>query len=351
MPAQRGATCDRRQLLSGSLALIGAGACRRPPSREEVLTALLNGVVTDESREVERRSHELALAAGRLLAAPCAAELDALRAAWKRAVLAWRRASTFRGPLVASEARARALYWPARREAIDRVLDEPHADGAVFVEQLGADVKGLYALEHLLFDGERAQVARSHGARGRQLILAYAVDIHAHARRVSRAVAPGADWTTGFCSAGQASINAVVSHMAETLERSVAARLSLVLWLDSLKKLGPSDIEGGPSLLSRELLLAPLLGNELLYRGARGPGLAELVQCSAPRLHDELSSSFSRAIAGLRALSGPIESVLAGDRSSVESALSAVKALEVATKTGMASALGVTLGFDSMDAD
>lgn len=349
---------SRRQFLSALGALYATGACRPAPRRDSVLFALVNEVVAVDLLEVERRSRDLARAARRLLDAPAEAELVALRAAWRRAALAWKRASAFReGPLLSSGALARAAYWPTRSAAICEVLRAERAPSAALVAELGADVKGLYALEYLLFDPKSAllpwqRLSGSGGARTRELVCHYAEDVCALAEQALRLLGRGGgSFAISFSRTGQQGLTKLVTVLADAVENLVVARLTLVLWLESMQRLRAVDVEGGPAGISHELALALLLGSQRIYAGARGGGLADLVEHAAPQIHARVKRAFEGSIAALRGFAAPIESVAQRERGRVESALRTAKDLELTLKTELPSALGLTLAFSSLDAD
>jgi predicted lipoprotein len=319
-----------------------------------VLRGLVDELVAVDLLEVERRSRDLVRAARRLANTPSLPELTALRAAWRRAALAWKRASAFRaGPLLTSEALSRASYWPARSAAIRDVLAGERAPSAPFVAELGADVKGLYALEYLLFDhsGEPAASERLLGAGpARALACAYADEVCALGEGAHRSLS-SSGFAHEFASSGQQGLNRLVSLLAESIENLLAARFTLILWLASLERLRPGDVEGGPSRTSHELALELLLASQHLYLGGVSGGLSELVRRAAPAMEAQITRTFVGAVVALQKLAGPLEAVVQQERSRVEGALRAVKALESALKNDLPSALGVTLAFTALDAD
>src|SRR5438105_1921862 len=103
------ATFGRRRFLRGigvgvALAAAGLPACRKPPTREEVLDSLVRQVVAPEVDDLGRASADLARQAAKLRDSASAADLVLTRGAWKRTALAWKRACVFRmGPLVDTE--------------------------------------------------------------------------------------------------------------------------------------------------------------------------------------------------------------------------------------------------------
>lgn len=282
----------------------------------------------------------------------------ALRACWRRAALSWKRASAFRdGPWWTGEPLLRATYWPARGAAIRELLRAERKPSETVLAELGADVKGLYALEYVLFDqdGEPAawqRLSGGSGMRARELVLSYAEDLSAlaaAARAVLERGAAGA--ATPLASSGPERLAKLVALLAANVENSLVARLQLWLWLTRLQRVRAVDIEGGPSRSSPALMLALLQGSQRLYLGAAGGGLADLVDRAAPAVHARVASEFEATASALRTLPAPLETPPAVERARVESALAAAKSLETALKTELPSALGVTLVFSSIDAD
>jgi uncharacterized protein len=354
---------DRRRFLNGLLSMVvlgagGAAGCRRAPRRDHVLDGLAREIIAAETLEIARRSRELSSAVASFADVPRPPELNAARAEWKRAATVWKRGASFRGgPLVESNALMRAAYWPVRAEAIESLLraTQPVTPGSV--EELGADVRGLYALEHLLFDhdpGPRALERFSGAAAGRALSLvrAYAENVVTYADRAAAAFGESAQsFAAAFAGAGQLSVNQLVSQMVEGVETLCESRLATVLWMEKVKRLEAGDVEGWASRISHQLALSSLIGTERLYAGGQSGGLAVIVENAAPEVHRRLRARFDDAIAQLRGLGAPLEAVVRTDPRKLEAAIASVKALEIGLKAELASALGVTLTFTSTDGD
>jgi predicted lipoprotein len=345
----------------GGLLLISFGgtpACRRPPRREEVLDALVREVMAPELDRVVRASADLTGAAARLAEAPGARELEQARVAWKRAALSWKRVSVYRdGPLTDTSALVRAAYWPARREGIDEILRGSPAIDPAFLDRQGADLKGLYGLEYLLFDpeggeGALARFSGEQGRRSRDYVRACAGEVRALGERAAQGFGlGGADYARALSHAPQEGINRVVSQMIQSIEGYVTQRLALVLWLGSLKRLRRVDVEGGPGRISTDIAVALLESSERLYSGSKTGGLASLARHTAPKIHERVQGAFGTAISTAKGLGGPLEDVVESHRHKVEMLMASIKALEIALKSDLASALGVTLDFASGDAD
>src|SRR5262249_15236209 len=155
--------------------------------------------------------------------APSPSSLQAACAAHRSALLAWQRAYAFRnGPLMESSAYLRSAFWPIRPAAVREVLEGREAIDGEFVDSLGGDVKGMFALEHLLYEGPEEHgavwLARPDQARALALGVAYADDALGHAKRASQLLGTGDEFAERFVRGGQDSINVLVNQIVGTVD-------------------------------------------------------------------------------------------------------------------------------------
>jgi predicted lipoprotein len=332
-------------------------ACRRPRKREEVLSAIVLYVVAPDVASTADASRALALATGPLARAPTPAALEAARRAFRAALMAWKRAHCFRdGPIVETDALLCASFWPVRPQAIEAALASPRADAQSFIDELGVDAKGIFAIEHLLFplntDLERAAAALAEsGARRARFVHALADNVAACARRAATVLGDGAAYSARFAQGGQQSVSRLVGQMVSTVEALLVNRLDLVLGLERSRMLKPAEVEGWPSGTSHTIALTELETIERLYGVEREGGLSELVRPVAPAIDDRVRQRLGAALEAVRKIHAPLERTVAGDRPALSAAGQAVKALELALKVDVASALGVTVTFQSGDGD
>src|SRR5262249_29662619 len=119
---------ERRRFLQSAVAGFSAGTvlvscAKKPLKREDVLSRIVSDVVCADIAAVVTESRALDSAIDRFLAAPAREGLAGARDAWKRALLAWKRAYCFRsGPLIETNALLRATFWPIRPAAVDAAL-------------------------------------------------------------------------------------------------------------------------------------------------------------------------------------------------------------------------------------
>jgi predicted lipoprotein len=213
-------------------------------------------------------------------------------------------------------------------------------------------VKGLHALEYLLFPSEAERdLLAGPAAKRRRLASVLASNVAAHATRVKRALADGEAYATRFAAGGQASLSQVVERLVVSVEHAASQRFALVTELSKNGMLAPALVEGAPSGTSQELALTELLTAERLYRGRAGRGLEALAGATAPAVCARVDEAFARAVAATRALAAPLEVAARTNPSGLATAVVAAKELELALKVDLTSALGVTITFAATDGD
>jgi uncharacterized protein len=353
----------RRELLTAALAstaglTLGSSGCRAKVvvTREQVLAALVRDVFVPDTRQVVSTSRRLEQALVSLAKQPGPRTLRPAQQAWKTAALAWKRVECFReGPIKETSALARAQFWPVRIAAIDAALTSSEPIDARFVDALGADVKGMFALEALLFPagapGDASERFRGDaGARRRELSVAYAESIARYASLAAAALGDGAAFAERFAADGALSLGALLTEIIMSIERLAVERLDGVIVLDKRGKLELDAIEGGRSGTSHELVVAQFAATERLYRGGRG-GVAALVAAAAPVVARRIDQRFETASTAVRALTTRLDELVRRDRPRLVAAIAAMKMLEIAIKLEVASALGLTLTFAGADGD
>jgi predicted lipoprotein len=350
-------TLARRELLLGGMALALSNACRaHVKDRGAVLAALVREVAAPDAKAVVAASRTLAAAGKALAADPTPETLHATRGAFVPALLAWKRAQCFRnGPM--TQAFARVLFWPPREAALAAALASTTPIDDAFVAALGVDARGVYALEALLFPPEHddalalAALRDDSGLRRRTFVSALGANVEAAAETAAAVLGDGSTYGAEFARQAQINLSFLVNQMASSIETLAVRRLERVLSLAQNHALSAREVEGLPSGTSGELVLAQLEGNERLYRGGPSGGLADLAEAAAPGVGKRVADEYAAALGAVRALAGPLESVVASKRPALVAAAAATKTLERGLKSEVASALGVTTTFQIGDGD
>jgi uncharacterized protein len=335
-------------------------------SREAMLRELAQHVISPGYADLAAQCRALTNAIGLLAAAQNQSALDDARKAWLAADAAADRLRCFQtGPVADRDCVPTFYYWQVIPNQIEGIVgDSSQAIGQPLLDNAGATVKGLYAMEYLLFDRrggqptEPAESARaldllSASPRRMAYVLAVARDVEAKAGQLA------GDWSaTGaqgamarFVDEGQNSIDRLVNQMAQSIENTIQNHLNFALVLPSPVSGQLYRIKGSRSGNSLQGVLATLEGMADLYRGGGGPGLGDAVKSLNPPLAARVQEGFNTAIAATRAVGEPLEQAVVDKREAIQSAVDQLRALEILFKVDLASTLGVTLTFTSGDGD
>lgn len=353
---------ERRDFLKTSAFFAASGvilaSCQTPRTKREVLSELVLEVVAPDVRAVAAASQKQRESVAAFCAGPSLPLLRRAREACRVVLPAWKRAHCFRsGPMVDTNALLRAAFWPARPAAIEAAISGATPIDDALIEALGADAKGVYALEALLFplDLEETRALAlfetASGERRRNLLFALARNVASHAETANHALGDGRAFAERYGAAGQESVSRLVNQLVSSVEALAFNRLGLVLGLAESRMLKPAEVEGWPSGSSTALALAELTGIQRLYGASKRGGLGELVRAVAPAIDLRVQQRLDEALKTVRELGAPLERVVVQNRSALAAAVAASKALELALKVDVASALGVTLTFQTGDGD
>jgi predicted lipoprotein len=350
----------RRFLLQSSSALaLGSAAfagCKRNLTRADALSAIAQDVALPAIRALSPVDARLVEAIEALPAAPQRDQLAAPRAALAAAILAWERAYVFRiGPLVESNAFLRARFWPVRASSLHALLGQDDAIDAARVSALGVDVKGLFALERLLWERQEADanalLFELRPERARTLALALAKDVQLRAATAERVLGSGKNFVRSFAAGAQQSLSLLVTQLVESVEAIVTDRYERVLGLARNGRLKQGDLLGDFAQLSTEITCAALDEIRRLYQGRDDDGLGALVKQAAPAIDAHVRRALDEASESAQAIGGPLEQVVRRDASKIERARERAKALELAFKVELPSALSITLSIAAGDGD
>lgn len=332
----------------------GCGSLLEPHGdRERTLAQLARDVAVPDMRAILLHSENLESALRQSTPQPSAAALETFRAAFRKAALAWQNAYAFRnGPVIESHAFLRSAFWPIRPAIIRELLESDERIDAKLIAELGVDAKGVFAIEHLLFEGPEPSGPTWYEGpmheRARALGAALADEALSYAQRAATALADGSAFAERFAQGGQQNISLLVNQMISTLETAGARRLDYVLGTHDNATLRTKDVQGAASGLSTEIPRVWLATTERIYMGA---GLSSLVVQAAPKIDAHVRDGFASVRAAMARLRAPLERVAETQHAALASAVQAVKALESALRIELVSALGVTLSFVATDGD
>lgn len=327
-----------------------------PAETAEVLTALSDEVIVPGYVALDEDLRALTSATDRLCREPSGEALEQARSAWRDAVDSW----TYTTPLGIGPAMEQrlmsAVAFAPRWSSITKLLDGDHAVDVASVRDLGANVRGIFAVEHGLWDegADSLTTATPEGARRCEYL-------HSIATLASEAASDVlADWQG---SGGSAFVDAdgsgpeesvalllnSLTHRVKAIDEQGLRDLAAAQSYDDLDD-GRRDGPGGYAVAEHQ----GALSGASAAIGSGSNGLVGLVRARSPETADRLEAAAAAAVDAVEALPDSAEALYAGGdemAARVDAASEAVAALKVLLVTEVASQMGVTITLSDGDGD
>jgi predicted lipoprotein len=344
-------------LIAGMLLLASSPANAARVSTEYLVDRLVSEYIVPRYAALSAAADAQEDVWGQFCVRPMPAGFEAARQAYRRTADAWSEIELIRYGPISEEFRVDRLnYWPERKNATARALKallgkEGTSDlgPGAFAENSVA-VQGLPALERLLFDGENPAAAFLDGSGAAKRSCAVGQAIAANIARIVRHVL--ADWT-----AGPDSLAARLEDPA--LAKEAAGRLA-------------TDLVSLFTII-RDIKLEPVLGRDAASarpksaeawrsgRSARALALNLEAALAVTRIimegQDEEVPTLVHMLDSARSIAESLPSDLGAlaaspkDRGQLVLLLDAVTFARDRALADIPAALGVTVGFNSLDGD
>ncbi len=362
--------------LTAGAQLTTAACSENSPNRENsgpTLNDLTANVFLPGYRDLDASALTLSTATTALRDAPTAETLASAQKAWRAAKKAWHRTDAFAfGPAVDKASAAGVFYWPTNPATIEATIAGADTLDDAALARLGANAKGLAALEYVLFDSTggdaavltalagdgapsrrrtfAALVASAVQKRTAELLNAWSPTGENFAKEVSAAGAGSAKY-----AAQKSAVDDIVNFMIFAAETVVRARLAKPIGKEAAGVAQPQLEESSRSDASLDDMKAALEGVESVYTGAyggvTGNGVFALITARNPDLDTRVRAALTAAKASIAAVPPPMRTALQGDRVTLDAAYTATNALKRLLATEVASVLGSALQFGDNDGD
>jgi predicted lipoprotein len=339
--------------------------------RKAMLGNLGNNLIIPAFQSFQTESGLLKTAAETFAASPNEVNLKAVQDRWRSAAAAWKRAELYKlGPVEDQFLGVAVEYVPTNPTGIDNAIAAGNALNSDYVESKGTNVKGLPALEYLLFDRTNGNAAilgkfttGDLAAKRREYLKALSQNLNGKAstiltawQSITLAKFINADGRDVSSSLGLLTNEVII--LTENIKNNKLGA--------PLGKLGngtaqPSLVEAGQSESSLSHIKTNLqaLENTFLGRneaGQDGQGFDDLLDALQAKNNGQLLSvvikaKFADVNTKVNAISMPLQDAVVQQPQAVESAYVACKELIVLLKVDMTSNLGVLVTFSDNDGD
>lgn len=359
-----------------------SASCDAPPAydRAGLLRDAVDEVIVPGYDALDGAAADLDASVGALCAAPDRAGLEAARAAWLEAYVAFERTSAYQiGPAREMNLASEIGFWPTSPATIERNVAGAAPIDAAYVDALGAGSKGFVALSYLLFGGtpDAAAPLRTDDEVVADLEVtprrcAYTVALADHLARTAHALAVA--WHPDGGGYGEVLASAGDPENADYPDRETALVALLTQVLETIKlakntKLGipighrtnmptPSAVQSPYASASVVLMKADLEGARSLWTEPER-SFDGLLASRDPALAERVRGGLDASVAGLGALAVVAETepatfpgYAAGtDHAVGETAYGRMDDLETTLATDVAARLGLSVAFSDADGD
>ena len=337
--------------------------------RRAMLQSIVEYAVYPGQEAFTAAADELLAAAEAFVDAPDAVRLEAMQDAWRRASNAWEEIA-----LLALDLRITAIHNridkpPLNIEFVGDILAGDAPIDAAAVENMGSTVRGLPAIEYLIFDPDLSAAAIVMGfeeTRRRDYLLALAQNLADKARELQAAWSPeGRDYASRFINADQAagqiqgSINMLANKMFEQLETSLQMRLGEPAGIALGTGARPDLVESPRSQHSLAQIKHGLIGMRRLFNGGEGDDALgfndylDFVGATADTgmLSELIERRFQEVFAAIEVIELPLAVAVVEDAAGVAALYEAMRQLLIPLRVDMKSQLSILLTFSDRDGD
>ena len=352
------------------LILVGATSAPRAQEIAPADYARVNAALAET--HAPPRYERLAIATAAFAATAkvfCAKESSAdherLRAGFHDAMDAWMAVQHLRfGPVDSRMRGFRFYFWPQARnkagEAVAELVDAGEDDAALAarIGRVNVAVQGLLAAEVLIYD-ERYLGA---DAKGCGLLAAVTKNMRTMAAGILSEWRDGDDAFDRLMTTPGPDNPHFEDHAAATLAffQGLYDSLQLIYDINLKPVIGDSATTVRPVLAESRLsgrsqrnIVVTIEALQGLYVGEGGAGLGELTVVADPKLDRLMRKAFRLTLATARSIEGPVEKAAADParRPPVKKLAKQVQALKQIVRDRLAPALGLAVGFNTLDGD
>lgn len=351
-------------VLPGLLLLITTVSQAQTFDRDAMLENLAYNIILPSHESFLEAAANLESTVNELKQEPNEDSLEAAQKSWRNAIIKWQSSNLF----ALGDLQIMILHNQISKGINSQLIEEnilmTNTINASFIEDQGSSVKGLLALEYLLFnEAGNTAVLNSLDEKHSAYLVAVAENLHAKAQELYLYWSPeDGNYAETFISASddgsnvQSSLNKLANQMMAYTEKLTNWRLArpLVYHNSSTPHLGL--IEGELSESAVAQIRANLNILLLTFTGAQGLGFDDYLDAvsadyGAIPLSKQMTESIYSALDALESVDKPLATMITEKPERVEQVYNASKNLLIMTGVDMANQLGITVTFSDNDGD
>ncbi|MCB9436593.1 MAG: imelysin family protein [Anaerolineales bacterium] len=294
---------------------------------------------------------------------PNAETLSAAQDAWVDTSVAWERCEWLEfGRLMLYHTPIERL--PTSVDNIETVIAGDHELTSEYLYNQGSSIKGLPALEYLLFSAGDDTLTSFQEPRRMAYLVALAETLAIQTQELYDTWSPeGDNYAETFIDASgegtslRESISMLNNQMVVEIEAVLRNKLARPLGLSAEDNLPrPEQVEAPYSDASTAQIIANLEGLQGVFNGGEGLGFDDYLdflgaEYEGDPLSAAINARFEAALTAMHAIEQPLQIAIVEDPETVRAAYESMRALMVLVRVDMAGQLGVTITFNDNDGD
>jgi hypothetical protein len=293
---------------------------------------------------------------------PSTENLETIQSEWKELATTIQQATFLNlGPIQTKYGFLPINYWPVNSVKIEEVLESDQELNDEFMSTAGNSIKGVWALEDLLFDHGKTpeeMLKEFDGSKGNQRMAFARAQVDYLKGRTVVLEEMWAEYKPAF-SANEGSgtsepfsllINRITSQLESIKNESLAKPMGLSLGGEP----APALTKGFESRSGMLMITSELTAAQLLFNSEKGKvSLAQLIlsRGNDTDLSNRINKKFDEAREIAESFEIPLSKAVVDQPEKVRKLHAAVQDLVVLFKTEATSVLGVTITFNDMDGD
>ncbi|WP_258103046.1 imelysin family protein [Marinoscillum sp. MHG1-6] len=327
--------------------------------RGPMLTNMAENIIMPAYADFATKTGALTDSIDLLLDTVTAENLEATQAAWLDAKLSWKYAQIFNfGPVDTELLEANIDYWPTSGVGIENEIMD--FDGSTtYLDLVGANKKGLVAVEYILFHADSTTVI-GELKEGKRL---------SYLSAVSKELETNADlilslWNGGYKSSfventGNdvgSSATALANELIMLVEKIKNYKVALPAGISTGGILSPQSVESYYAKESMAMILKNLDAIEDVFAGKAGQGFDDYLDTLAldngvEKLSSKIIAQIEKCRTTAESIDGPLQDALDAQSATIEQLFIDLQGLTVLMKTDMMSRLGLIVTFSDNDGD
>lgn len=331
--------------------------------RKTMVTNLTKEVIVPAFETFLKATDSLAAAGMQFGTAPGKANLESMRAHWLLAAQSWKKAATFSfGPVDDEFLGGGIDYTGVHYPNIEKIIASSDPIDSAFVESRGSSLKGLKAIEYLLFNrGDTALSDLSSSPRRMAYLAALTQNLNVQAKKVVDAWTKGSpSYAEKFSNADgkdlKSALNILVNQCISRINMIKDERLAVPLGMRNEGNPRPDLVEGRLSGSSVLLLRSELEGLRSIFNSGGKDYLNSLLdqldaQYNGKPLSEAIAAHFETADRQAAGIPADLEKAITQNTDPVRQLYDSLKKLQILLEVDVVNQLGVIMTFSDNDGD